>query len=266
MRIRVAVATAGGPKFESGRNCPCDGRAGGVTIRHGGAVRLNRVFQINAMAHPRSEVRRPRRRRMTAVGVSAHRAALVLAAGLAGGASCADGRRSASVAPRSGRTDAGTDVASGAAAEIRAPIAREAGHSDPANDGAVPGSRHEPFIKRQCHACHVAPDGLRPQTDMAAACRSCHAKHFEYTRYAHGPAAAGDCMFCHGMHVSAQAALLKLPQTALCVQCHEVDVGGTAGETYHRSIERRVCTECHEAHSSDTPGLLKPGVGDGGRR
>ncbi|NOT02419.1 MAG: hypothetical protein HOP29_17580 [Phycisphaerales bacterium] len=203
-------------------------------------------------------------------GDCARRAAAiaVICVGLAvvAGACTGAGRRE-TVEGRFVATDpvGGRDSRGGIRAVLAADAVEPTGDSggDEAADRRVPVRRHAPFVARQCHVCHVAGDGQRPVTDFGTVCRSCHAEYFEYSRYTHGPVAAGDCLICHGMHVSAQAALLRSPQGSLCIQCHDVDVGGAAVETYHRAIERRSCTECHEAHFGQTPKLLKPGGGGG---
>jgi len=125
-------------------------------------------------------------------------------------------------------------------------------------------SRHRPFAERRCGVCHDAERGNAPLEDQITACTSCHTEYFRYRRYGHGPAALNQCGYCHDMHTSRWDGLLKQPESELCVSCHAAQYSKEATATYHASIEAKTCTDCHEPHYADNPGLLKPGI-PGGR-
>jgi len=129
-------------------------------------------------------------------------------------------------------------------------------------------SRHPPFLERRCQVCHDLDNGNTPRADQLTGCKSCHPKYFEYRRYGHGPAVGGFCTLCHNMHASYQRSLLQGPQARLCTSCHAAQYSDEALGTYHRDIESRDCTTCHDPHGTDTPGLLVPGYTDpaGARR
>ncbi len=134
-----------------------------------------------------------------------------------------------------------------------------------ANDTAFGGkwpqhvvSRHPPFLERRCQVCHDPDNSNTPRVDQLTGCKACHPKLFEYRRYGHGPAVNGSCVLCHNMHLSLQDALLQSPQAQLCTSCHAAQDGSEALDTYHRDIESRDCTACHDPHGADNPGLLTP--------
>jgi len=120
-------------------------------------------------------------------------------------------------------------------------------------------SRHPPFVERRCQVCHDTEAGNAPRSDQLTGCKSCHPERFEYRRFGHGPAASGACLQCHNMHTSYQRALLRAPQALLCTKCHAAQYDSAALETYHKDIESRDCTTCHDPHGTDVPGLLVPG-------
>lgn len=132
--------------------------------------------------------------------------------------------------------------------------------SEPSSQPAetVEGSRHPPFVQRQCQQCHVGKMSQAPRKDFMAACQTCHADRFKPSRFGHAPTIADDCRFCHAMHTSSQPHLLKEPQAILCTSCHAASFDDKAKNTYHRGIASMDCTGCHNPHLSDNHFLLKP--------
>ncbi len=128
----------------------------------------------------------------------------------------------------------------------------------PGEPGPRFASRHPPFVERRCQECHVRGSGQAPRPDFMNACRQCHEPLFAYRRFGHAPAVSADCLVCHFMHVSSNEALLKAPQSTLCVSCHLAQHDDEASDTYHNEIEGLRCTACHDPHSADSQLLLRP--------
>jgi len=122
----------------------------------------------------------------------------------------------------------------------------------------IAGSRHPPFVRRQCQQCHVNKMSQAPREDFMTACKTCHAERFKPTRFGHAPVIAGACRFCHAMHTSSQLHLLKAAQPVLCTSCHAVSFDDKAKTSYHRGIAGMDCTGCHDPHLADNHFLLKP--------
>ncbi len=119
------------------------------------------------------------------------------------------------------------------------------------------GSRHPPFVERQCQECHLRGSGQATRPDFMTACRQCHQPLFAYQRFGHAPAVSADCRVCHFMHVSSNEALLKAPQATLCVSCHPAQHDDEAADTYHNEIDGLRCTACHDPHSAGSQLLLR---------
>jgi predicted CXXCH cytochrome family protein len=62
------------------------------------------------------------------------------------------------------------------------------------------------------------------------------------------------------MHTSRWDGLLHHTETKLCISCHAADYDDEAATTYHRGIGGKACSNCHDPHFADNPGLLKPGI------
>lgn len=100
-----------------------------------------------------------------------------------------------------------------------------------------------------CHAAHSSP--YKKMLKGAGVCRSCH--RASEKKFVHEPVAKGDCMACHDPHSGLEDPLLKDTRAAICDSCHERKKLTPAR---HRGTAQ--CLECHLAHASDEPFLLKP--------
>jgi len=69
----------------------------------------------------------------------------------------------------------------------------------------------------------------------------------------HPPFAKNDCGQCHGGSV--QNPVLKMPEQALCLQCHKKNFA-TPMPVMHKPVELGQCTRCHDPHKSPNKKLL----------
>ncbi len=98
-------------------------------------------------------------------------------------------------------------------------------------DGPMPAS------KRECSSCHRIVTGNQPgplKQPLPALCLSCHTAHQSLANHPTGvipqnpapglPLDQGrlTCTTCHDPHRNRFGALLRLPQTELCVVCHRL--------------------------------------------
>jgi len=121
------------------------------------------------------------------------------------------------------------------------------------------GSRHEPA--RECNKCHAGGrrsgrrELIKPVPDL---CYTCHQEHNTPGEHLHGPLGlAGDiCLFCHLPHQSGFAHLQRAPLPELCYRCHRREDMHTIVD--HENRLDRICTDCHDPHSSPRDKLLKP--------
>ena len=128
---------------------------------------------------------------------------------------------------------------------------------------------HEPFKMGACELCHVGT-GAKPGkiiTDtVEELCYECHKVRYN-KRFDHKPVQQGRCLDCHDPHQSNVRSLLKANSVNnLCLKCHQVGrkkgikkVVNMRAAYKHKPADKN-CVECHEAHTSDFPRLLK---GDG---
>lgn len=145
-------------------------------------------------------------------------------------------------------------------------------------------SSHQPWVKKQCTACHAvhasdfrlllakAPDRIcldchRQEEDTAPAEKTLPAASSPAgsagtrdqaggkTRSVHRPVAEGDCLACHRGHAADQNALLRQDKRALCLSCHVAATYGR-GARSHPPAEGQTCDTCHLPHRSDTVALL----------
>lgn len=155
--------------------------------------------------------------------------------------------------------------------------------------------RHRPLAFGRCDSCHRS-DG-RLQRPAPQLCKGCHQGEQFAGRIVHAPVKDGDCLACHDPHASREPWLLKEPysasrrigslgEVALCLGCHDRDAlvgdrpGGTlfraGGANYHalhvsgpaRGPAGRggglSCRNCHHAHSSEGPRLVRRELDCGG--
>lgn len=90
-------------------------------------------------------------------------------------------------------------------------------------------------------------------------CLGCHASaHPNFARSDHAKANVS-CISCHSIHgFKTEEALLKLPQPALCYQCHS-DVKGAFSMPFHHPVKEGAvtCSDCHDVHGTFEKALLK---------
>lgn len=108
-------------------------------------------------------------------------------------------------------------------------------------------SRHAPYVKKQCAACHT------PMTNTLVAavpelCFSCHKMGQLEKRYVHAPALAGFCRLCHDPHASRHPFLLLAPPRQMCFYCHNPE--DVAKNRVHED-EQAPCTQCHNPHADN---------------
>ncbi|HSM92572.1 MAG TPA: cytochrome c3 family protein [Anaeromyxobacteraceae bacterium] len=121
---------------------------------------------------------------------------------------------------------------------------------------------HTPFAGAACVACHTPHAGgkaaLRKDTDVCAACHVGTRKTWTRGQSIHPPFVDGACQDCHDAHGSKQRALLRLPASDLCSECHpEVKASLTEkGAIAHDPVKDGSCLDCHRGHGSDQRALL----------
>lgn len=130
-------------------------------------------------------------------------------------------------------------------------------------------------VQEDCSLCHDPHSGPNPgmlQGKKGRFCTSCHAEigeASENSKVNHAPVASEDgCLSCHVGHASNTAALLKRPQTELCLGCHDGSLKGenedmqdmktlfVTNPQKHGPIREGGCTGCHQPHGSKTFRLL----------
>jgi predicted CXXCH cytochrome family protein len=131
------------------------------------------------------------------------------------------------------------------------PVAQQPGAA-PARIPAPGISEHGPYASRMCDACHQRQtnDLVAPEDEL---CYRCHDLNLN-KKYVHGPLASGGCLVCHDPHSSPNRFLLVSESTNFCLTCH--DVTSVAANPAHVDTSLQ-CTDCHSAHMSDNPHLLK---------
>ncbi len=66
------------------------------------------------------------------------------------------------------------------------------------------------------------------------------------------------CVACHSEHKGGEKQLKKA-KSELCYSCHNRMVG-QAGDFQHAAVQKGNCLDCHDAHASGRPSLVKSGV------
>lgn len=114
-----------------------------------------------------------------------------------------------------------------------------------------PPSRRPPPVE-------AAPPAPEPRTQPVRVVR--------WSGSTHGPYAAQLCRACHlvaeeGRTSTAAGALLRLPTSALCRQCHGdsllAEPARLAGAAWHGPAAAGLCLACHLPHRSREPFLLR---------
>ena len=108
-------------------------------------------------------------------------------------------------------------------------------------------SRHAPYAKKQCVACHS------PMTNTLIApvpglCLGCHKMGLEQKRYVHAPSPAGFCTVCHNPHLSRHPFLLLAEPRQMCFYCHNPE--DVARNRAHVD-DQAPCTQCHNPHADN---------------
>ena len=125
----------------------------------------------------------------------------------------------------------------------------------PALAGQRPASfqEHGPYAAKMCNACHNEARGYALVAPAGQLCSQCHDLKLD-KRYVHGPLASGGCLVCHDPHSSMFRPLLVSDSDDFCFHCHDPE--SVAMNPAH-AVRSEACTNCHDAHMSDRPFLLK---------
>jgi predicted CXXCH cytochrome family protein len=157
-------------------------------------------------------------------------------------------------------------------------------------------NRHRPLAFGRCDPCHRYDGKLHKP--VRALCLDCHGGEQFTRRIAHPPVKRGECLACHDPHASRQPSLLKARyapgrwiagagEVALCLGCHDRQAffSPAAENTLFRSGQTNLhalhltapgpgrggkpqqftsCRNCHEAHSSHEPRLVRRELDCGG--
>ncbi|MCB9849761.1 MAG: hypothetical protein H6817_03560 [Phycisphaerales bacterium] len=107
-------------------------------------------------------------------------------------------------------------------------------------------SLHDPYVEKQCDACHDMSAKMEVNKDLQASCGECHDDYFDNDEIKHDPVAEGDCLMCHLPHRSEYPALLRQPVLATCSDCH--DEPADLSEPAHAGKGAENCTTCHDPH------------------
>lgn len=131
----------------------------------------------------------------------------------------------------------------------------------------TPNQVHPPFLEKSCDTCHTSHDSLEPfllNNDEISLCMGCHRKMKRLTvmrpKSAHSAVIEGRCHSCHDGHFSDNSPLLKKEAGKLCLECHARTVAGPLGTGWsstHKPVSEGKCRDCHFAHGSKKPALLK---------
>ncbi|MBW2733761.1 MAG: hypothetical protein JRH20_15340 [Deltaproteobacteria bacterium] len=108
-------------------------------------------------------------------------------------------------------------------------------------------------------ATMASPSIAAPKANASCATRKCHKSIFK-GKVLHGPVEAGRCLGCHppkgklpkGAHK--RGAFRTIRKNSTCTPCHKSMI---KGRVVHKPLKTQGCLHCHEAHSSNTRGLLR---------
>ncbi len=105
----------------------------------------------------------------------------------------------------------------------------------------------------------VAALPLAVNGEEIKACLDCHPGYYDdfEMEFNHAPFEQEDCYSCHRFHGFRNAVELDGPIRIICGRCH-VDISEISDDFIHQPIadEDASCTNCHDPHSSEFPGLL----------
>jgi predicted CXXCH cytochrome family protein len=139
-------------------------------------------------------------------------------------------------------------------------------HDDviPANAKSV----HEVVIEGKCASCHDphAADNknilIRAGSQLCFECHEELGERIAGNEFEHEPVSE-DCLECHNPHASETTAkLLKGPDPALCLDCHDADKAVFKRVHQRYPVEKGRCSACHDPHGSSTTALLFDNVHD----
>jgi predicted CXXCH cytochrome family protein len=132
---------------------------------------------------------------------------------------------------------------------------------------------NEPGICLECHKTRGKDLAVvhKNQLFAEARCSSCHEPHASNSQerlpeYAHGPFAKRDCAACHAAPVDGKVKLVAADIEELCYSCHEDIKKRIEGAKYRHEVvsedkplvkNRSSCLECHDAHATNEPNILR---------
>ncbi len=133
---------------------------------------------------------------------------------------------------------------------------------------------HAPVATGACVLCHGDTNANPPYGLIRTGqnlCLSCHKDMIPILAQAksiHQPVKK-NCTGCHNPHSADSKVLLREPAKTLCITCHEKATPDfmaritKAGLVSHKPVAEGRCAECHAAHVSNFPNLLKKGPKEG---
>ncbi|RMF06551.1 MAG: hypothetical protein D6762_09260 [Candidatus Neomarinimicrobiota bacterium] len=126
---------------------------------------------------------------------------------------------------------------------------------------------HPPVAEGSCLACHDPHESdlnsLLKGSRAADVCGECHETGLEGKEFIHGPVAVGACDVCHSGHGQVSNTLLRTDGVnSTCYQCHELKAEEIASLVNQHAPVEESCTNCHNAHESDTKYQLEADVPD----
>ena len=127
--------------------------------------------------------------------------------------------------------------------------------------GGVPQavrSSHEPFLKKNCAACHATNSGSDDRTLAVlrpGLCVDCHPAVTRQPAVVHAPVALGQCLWCHGPHESGEVSLLREKAPNLCFQCHPQTLLSSNPKEHQDG--KSACLACHIGHGGSDRRMLR---------
>ncbi len=124
---------------------------------------------------------------------------------------------------------------------------------------------HQPFLEKRCTACHTPHDPKTNATrlkakDLDTLCSQCHAadrqkKIADQMKMGntHPPFKKAWCTACHDPHASDNPVMLRLPETDVCITCHNMYARFGTKQVQHAPFARQACLGCHDPHASPNP-------------
>jgi DmsE family decaheme c-type cytochrome len=123
-------------------------------------------------------------------------------------------------------------------------------------------SVHKIVLEGNCVKCHD-PHGAANKYNLLKAgnelCLTCHKEmgaKLGKVKFRHSPVDKG-CVTCHDPHASVKAEhLLKSDTISLCLTCHKANGPTFAKQHMDYPVAGTRCTECHDPHGSNRGGIL----------